>query len=217
MLHQWRTNPNAPLFVENHSKVISNNYSYTTSVKYVTCRVMVCRTCVEAKALLDNNSSAYFVSERHFDIEIWNNWSANTVPSFTILSLKTPQKIFEITAIIIPKCDLPFTPVSLKTWWTQTTLIQTGPPGKIDPHPMDWCLCWWLGPTGALAFESHFGWVLAGVTSSFLWHHNLSYYCSHWWWLAEEVGNYQMKRNQLCHTLNCIIAEKRKCWAAGRI
>ena len=95
----------------------------------MTCRVLVCApdgTRVEARALLDNGSSASFVSERLAQTlrlprtsqrarisgvaGIQYHSSHQFAANFSISPVKSPHKKFEVTAIIVPRvtCDLPF-------------------------------------------------------------------------------------------------------------
>ena len=98
----------------------------------MTCRILVSApdgTSVEARALLDNASSASFVSERLAQslrlprvnqaitvsgiVGLKYKVSAQSVASFQISPTRSSEKTFGISAIVVPKvtCDLPLSPV----------------------------------------------------------------------------------------------------------
>ena len=149
---------------------------------------------VSARALLDSASSVSFISERlasslclprlnrNTRISGVAGLSHNSLQSLTNFTLSSPQTNakFNVSAIIVPRvtCDLPIQPVTPKSTWDHLDNLSLadpdfGRPGKIDLL---------LGVdifTGALlhgrrvgvagspvAFETVFGWVLAGPTTS---------------------------------------------------
>ena len=165
----------------------------------MTCRLVVCApdgTRVEARALLDNGSSASFVSERLAQTlrlsrtsqrarisgvaGITHSSSQQSIACFSISPVRSPQKKFDVTAIIVPRvtCDLPFAPIPLKKEWSHLQDIDLADPGFGCPGKIDMLLGIDIfveailhgrrgGPTGTpMAFETHFGWVLAGSTDS---------------------------------------------------
>ena len=165
----------------------------------MTCRVLVCSpdgTSVEARALLDNASSASFVSERLAQTlrlsrinqkarisgvaGLSHHSSNQSVAQFSISPIQSPLKKIDITAIVVPKvtCDLLFSPVPLKKEWNHLDGINLadsgfGCPGRIDLLlGIDVFVDVILhgrrsGPPGTpLAFGTCFGWVLAGSTES---------------------------------------------------
>jgi hypothetical protein len=156
----------------------------------MTCRIMV---EVNARVLLDSASSASFVSERlvkslclprlHQTTTICGvaGLTRNSLQSLTNLSISSPRTNFKfnITAIVVPRvtCDLLVHPVSFGPTWTHLNDIpladpHSGTPGRIDIllgvdvftssllHGRR------IGPPGTpAAFETVFGWVLAGPTT----------------------------------------------------
>ena len=112
-------------------------------------------TRVEARALLDNGSSASFVSERLAQTlrlprtsqkarisgvaGITHHSSHQSIASFSISPIKSPHKKFDVTAIVVPRvtCDLPFAPITLDKGWNHLEDVDLadpgfGCPGKID-------------------------------------------------------------------------------------
>ena len=164
----------------------------------MTCRVLVDSpdgTSVEARALLDCASSAFFISERLARSLCLAQSSQNvrisgaaglsqssrfqSIASFSISSGPTGKKI-DVTGIIVQRvtCDLPLHLVTLDANWKHLTDIQLsdptfGHPGRIDIFlGVDIFTQVLLqgrriGPPGApVAFETIFGWVLAGSGAS---------------------------------------------------
>ena len=205
-------NPVAPPFVPKRVELLSVPQSELPSdvitsaavrlksnTLLMTCRVLVCApdgTRVEARALLDNGSSASFVSERLAQTlrlprtsqrarisgvaGIQYHSSHQFAANFSISPVKSPHKKFDVTAIIVPRvtCDLPFAPIPLKKEWNHLEGIDLADPGFGCPGKLDMLLGIdifveailhgrRIGPTGTpMAFETHFGWVLAGSTES---------------------------------------------------
>ena len=147
---------------------------------------------VTARALLDSASSASFVSERlvkslclprlHQNTTIsgvagLNSSSRQALTNITVSSTHADNK-FNVTAIVVPRvtCDLPVHPVIFSSTWTHLYDIPLadpdfGRPGRVDIllgvdvftaallHGRQ------VGPPGTpVAFETVFGWVLAGST-----------------------------------------------------
>ena len=161
----------------------------------MTCRVLVSApdgSSVEARALLDNASSASFVSERLVQSlclprtrqsvcvsgigGLAHDSPIQFISNFTISAVKSSAKKIGITAVIVPKvtCDLPVHPVPFDLKWEHLSGLSLadptfGQPGRVDVL---------LGvdvfaevlhqgrrtgpPTSPVAFETEFGWVLSG-------------------------------------------------------
>ena len=147
---------------------------------------------MEARALLDSASSASFVSERlaqalclprsHRNTKISGVAGiSHTAPLRSIATLKvsprvSPHKKMEISAVVVPQvtCDLPLRPVAYNTSWSHLDDLPLadpdfGRPGKIDlllgvDDFVETLLQGRrVGPPGSpSAFETKFGWVLAG-------------------------------------------------------
>ena len=150
---------------------------------------------VNARALLDSASSSSFISERlvkglclprtHQNTTIsgiagLSHSSLQALTNLTILSPQTGNK-FNLTAIVVPRvtCDLPVHPISFCSNWNHLNDLPLadpdfGLPGKVDLllgidiftevllHGRR------IGQSGTpTAFETVFGWVLAGPTSQF--------------------------------------------------
>ena len=148
---------------------------------------------VNVRALLDSASSASFVSERLArSLSLPRQYRTTTISgiagltrdclqSLTNLTVLSPQSTcnFNITAIVVPRvtCNLPVHPVSFGSTWTHLNDLPLtdphfGTPGRIDIllgvdvftssllHGRR------IGPPGTpAAFETVFGWVLAGSTN----------------------------------------------------
>ena len=98
--------------------------------------------------------------------------------NFSISPVKSPHKKFDVTAIIVPRvtCDLPFAPIPLKKEWNHLEDIDLADPGFGCPGKLDMLLgidifveailhSRRIEPTETpMAFETHFGWVLAVST-----------------------------------------------------
>ena len=124
--------------------VIPNEVSFNTAVKLrsnsllMTCQVLIVApngSSVKTRALLDNGSSASFISERlvrsiHLpcarqQLNISGiggatpNHSIKSVTSFKITPITSKEKSIDITAIVIPKvtCNLPTHPIPFNSKW----------------------------------------------------------------------------------------------------
>ncbi len=163
---------------------------------------------VKVRALIDSASSSSFVSERlvqnlcipwsHHKITISGVAGlSSTSPLRSIATMEiSPSHLSDqnlsITTVVAPRvtCDLPLNPVSFKSSWTHLhdiTLADSdfGRPGRIDLLlGVDVYIDSLLhsrrsGPPGSpVAFETIFGWVLAGRThfnsSSYVTTHHVS-------------------------------------------
>ena len=124
----------------------------------MTCRVLIVApdgSSVEVRALLDNASTASFVSERLVQSlslprtnqsirvsgigGISHKAPIQSITSFRIKSVRSSSRAFEVDAVIIPRvsCDLPTNPISFDSKWkhlSELTLADPnfGQPGRID-------------------------------------------------------------------------------------
>ena len=151
---------------------------------------------VEARALLDSASSASFISEQvaqslrlprsHQSTRIsgvaglTRYSSTQHVTNFTVSSLHPPSKEISVSAVVVPRvtCDLPLRPVPLDSRWDHLDHIHLADPGFGNPSKIDLLLGVEvfveamrhgrrLGVPGSpVAFETEFGWVLAGGTNA---------------------------------------------------
>ena len=116
-----------------------------------------------------------------------------TVASLTISAVRSPLKKFKVIAIVVPHvmCDLPLHPISFDLKWRHFEGILLADPefgllGRIDfllGVDIFVEVLWQGRQTGALdslsAFETEFGWVLAGKLDVFASSHsNVSHYVS---------------------------------------
>ena len=165
----------------------------------MTCRILIHApdgTSVEARALLDNASSASFISERLTQslrlprakqntrisgiAGLSHNSSKQSLTSFSISPVTSCQLKVSMTAVVVLKvtCDLPFSPIPFKAGWDHLSDLELtdpgfGQPGRIDLLGVDVFVAVllhgrWSGPPGTpVAFETCLGWVLAGSTDVF--------------------------------------------------
>ena len=107
--------------------------------------------------MLDNGSSASFVSERLAQTlrlprtsqisgiaGITQHPSHQSVASFSVSPIKSPYKKFDVTAIVVPRvtCDLPFNPIPLKKEWNHLEGVDLVDPGFGCPGKIDVLLAW---------------------------------------------------------------------------
>jgi hypothetical protein len=186
-----------PATVAPRSEIVSSHTStpLKSNSLLMTCRVLVKApdgTYVEARALLDNASSASFISERLSQSLQLPRASQSlrisgiaglsckaplqSVASFTIAPIYPSDKRINVTAIVVPQvtCDLPLHPIPLKTEWSHLSDLKLADPGFGCPGKIDallgvdvfvevLCHGRRSGPPGSpIAFETHLGWVLAG-------------------------------------------------------
>ena len=151
---------------------------------------------VKVRCLLDSASSMSFASERLIQsLRIPRSHHPITISGIAGMSDHSPLRsvahvnispvgdqsiTISVPAIVIPRvtCDLPLQPVNYKSIWTHLSGItladpEFGQPGKvdlllgIDVYAEVVLAGRRTGPPGApVAFETTFGWVLAGRTSS---------------------------------------------------
>ena len=165
-------------------------------------------TAVEDRAILDSASSASFVSERlaqtlclprlHQGTKISgiaglsHSTPPRSVACVKVSSTRCPHKKMEVTAIVVPRvtCDLPLHPVSFDLSWNHLEDIQLAGPDFGRPGRIDLLLGVdvfveillqgrRIGPPGSPnAFETEFGWVLAGRLDSLGPNHVASHHTS---------------------------------------
>ena len=151
---------------------------------------------MKVRALLDSASSASFISERlvqglglprsHHNLKISgvaglsHQSPLQSIATFKISPVRSPPKDFAISAIVVPRvtCDLPLQPVHRESNWTHLSELPLADPDYGIPGRVDLLLGVdiysdvllngrWSGPPGTpTAFETQFGWVLAGRTNS---------------------------------------------------
>ena len=148
---------------------------------------------VKARALLDSASSASFVSERlvkglslascHQNTTIsgiagLTRNTLQTIASLTISSIQSGRK-FVLTAVVLPRVtyELPVQPVPFGSNWNHLNNLTLADPDFGRPGRVDLLLGVDIfteallhgrrtGPSGTpVAFETVFGWVLAGPTN----------------------------------------------------
>ena len=165
----------------------------------MTCRVSVLApdgSFVEARALLDNASSASFVSERlvqslslprfnqHVRVSgiggISQRAPIQSISSFQISPVGPNKRKIGVSAVIVPKvtCDLPLAPVPFQLTWKHISDLSLADPGFGQPGRIDILLGVDVfvdvlrhgrrsGPPGSpTALETEFGWVLCGGSGS---------------------------------------------------
>ena len=150
---------------------------------------------VKARALLDSGSSSSFVSERlaqglglpksRHNLRISgvaglsHQSPLQSIAAFDISPVKSPNKKFSISAIVVPRvtCDLPLQPIHYESSWTHISDLSLADPDFGNPGRIDILLGVDIysdallngrrsGPPGTpTAFETQFGWVLAGRTN----------------------------------------------------
>ena len=170
-----------------------------SDVLLMTSRVLIIApdgSIIEARALLDNASSASFISERlanslslpraYQSIRVSGIGGMSHKPclqavaQFWLSSVKPGGRKIDVTAIIVPKvtCDLPMSPINFRMDWTHLSDLTLADPGFTQPGRIDILLGadiyvdvlrhgWWNGPPDSpTAFETNLGWVLCGSTGS---------------------------------------------------
>jgi hypothetical protein len=194
------TIPKTPTPVDSStsSQVTSNAaVKLKSSALLMTCRVLVAApngSSVEVRALLDNASSASFVSERlaqslslprvHQNVHVSGiAGSSPKSPIHSVASLRISAahcngRHIELTAVIVPKvtCDLPVHPVPFNLSWKHISELPLADPSFGQPGRIDLLLGVDVfvdvllhgrrtGPPGTpAALETEFGWVLSGST-----------------------------------------------------
>ena len=151
---------------------------------------------VRVRALLDSASSSSFVSERlvqnlciprsHHEVTISgvaglsDQSPLRAVATVDIAPTRSSKDDLAVIAVVVPKvtCELPLHPVNFKSSWTHLNGITLADPDFGRPGRIDLLLGVDVyveallhgrrsGPPGSpIAFETIFGWVLAGRSSS---------------------------------------------------
>ena len=150
---------------------------------------------VKAHALLDSASSTSFVSERlaqslclprfHHNIRISgiaglsHQSPLQSVATFDVSPVHNTARSLCVSAIVVPRvtCDLPVQPIHFNSQWTHLKDLKLADPDFGRPGRIDILLGIDVftdvllhgrrsGPPGSpIAFETMFGWVLAGRTN----------------------------------------------------
>ena len=169
-------------------------------VLLMTCQVLITApdgSTIEARALLDNTSSASFNSERltHFLSlpcasqpicvsgvgGMSHKPPLQVIAQFQLSSLQPGERKIDVTAIVVPKvtCDLPMSPITFRMDWTHLSDLPLADPGFTQPGRIDILLgadiyvdvlCHGqrnCPPGSPTAFETDLGWVLCESTSWF--------------------------------------------------
>ena len=153
-------------------------------------------TTVRARALLDSASSTSFVSERLVNTMCLSRSSRtirisgiaglshksplHSIANFTVSSTLSPKEQIPVSAIVVPRVtsDLPLQPVHPNAQWSHLTDLYLADPDFGCPGRIDVLLGVEVyadvllhgrrtGPPGSpVAFETKFGWVLAGRTNT---------------------------------------------------
>ena len=167
----------------------------------MTTRVLITApdgSSVETRALLDNASSASFISERLANSLSLPRASQSirvsgiggmshkpplqSVVQFQLSSLHPGGRKINVTAIVVPKvtCDLPMSPITFRMNWTHLSELPLADPGFTQPGRIDVLLGADIyvdvlrhgrrdgPPNSPTAFETDLGWVLCGNTGSAL-------------------------------------------------
>ena len=151
---------------------------------------------IEARAILDSASSASFISERLAQslclprsnrnarilgiAGISHKSPIQSVATFDISAVRSSSKKIGVTVVVVPRvtCDLPLHPISFDLKWDHLSNLQLADPMFSQPGKIDILLGVDVfvnvllhgrrfGPPGSpVAFETEFGWVLAGETES---------------------------------------------------
>ena len=148
---------------------------------------------VEARALLDSGSSTSFISQQLVCLQlprsrqsarisgvagIAKSTAVQSIAKFAIHSVHSADQWWDVSAVIAPHvtCDLPLHSVSFNEKWSHFSDITLADPDFGSPSRIDLllgvdvfvdvvCPGRLAGPSGSLtAFETAFGWVLAGST-----------------------------------------------------
>ena len=166
-----------------------------SSTLLMTCKVFVTApdgTSIEARALLDNASSALFISERiaqHLRLPrstqnitvsgiagLQHKAPIQAVTRFSVSPVAPSNKRLDVIAIIVPRvtCDLPLCPVYNSVTWSHISDLTLADPDFERPGKVDILLGVDVFPEVLLqgrrsgligtptAFETIFGWVLSG-------------------------------------------------------
>ena len=189
------------LHIDDATASTPDHISTNTAIKLKSnCLLMTCRVrftasnglSVEARCLLDNGSSASFISERvaqclrlprHFQsicvsgiTGMSNNGPGRHVSRLSVSPVNDSQRRFDIAVIIVPRvtCDLQTQPINIKANWDHLSGLSLADPNFGIPGQIDALLGVDIfveallpgrrsGCAGSpVAFETCFGWALAG-------------------------------------------------------
>ena len=185
-------NPTAPITSSHATTGIKSNVLLMTCCVQVEAPD---GSTIDARAILDSGSSASFISERLAQSLCLSRCNQNTrisgvagfvrnstqsTTTFQVSSLHSPAKKFTVSAVIVPRvtCDLPLHHIPFDKKWSHLSRLQLADPGFGQPGRVDLLLGVEifaevvlhgrrLGlPGSPIAFETQFGWVLAGSTGS---------------------------------------------------
>ncbi len=151
---------------------------------------------MKARALLDSASSTSFVSEglgqalrlprssQSMKISgvagLSHQSPLHSVATFDIAATSSPGEKLQVTAVVLPRvtCDLPLYPVRQNSKWTHLSGLHLADPDFGRPGKIDLLLGIDIyadvllhgrrngAPGSPTAFETRFGWVLAGKTTT---------------------------------------------------
>ena len=159
---------------------------------------------VESRALLDSASSASFVSERLAQClclprscqntkivgiaGISHGSSSHSVTKIIVSPVCNPSRQIHVSAVILPRvtCDLPIQSVPFKSEWTHLSDLTLADPNFSQPDCIDLLLeidvfvqvvrhgRRFGVPGSPSAFETDFGWVIAGETATNVLHFSIA-------------------------------------------
>ena len=130
----------------------------TSDVLLMTCRMLITApdgSTVEVRALLDNASSASFISERLVHSHslprtirvsgiggLYHNPPIQSIIRFQLSCLQTFGRKIDVTAVVVPKvtCDLPMKPVTFEMGWMHLSDLPLANPGFGQPGRIDMLL-----------------------------------------------------------------------------
>ena len=188
LLHS-ESEPNSSLSTSPNPVQVHTASGLVKELLFMTCRLRVESPegfSIKARGILDSVSSASFVSERltqtlrlkRSNCNARISSSTQSIASFTIAPIHSPKKM-NLSAIVVPQvtCDLPVVPIPLDPSWSHISNLRLGDlefakPGRVDillgVDVFAGVLCQGrrCGPSHTpTAFETEFGWVLAGSTT----------------------------------------------------
>ena len=132
----------------------------TSNVLLMTCRVLITApdgSTIEARALLDNASSASFISERlahslslprmsqSVSVSgiggVYHKPPTQSVTRFQLSSLQTSGRKVDVTAVVVPRvtCDLPMKPVAFEMSWMHISDLPLADPGLASQVESMYC------------------------------------------------------------------------------
>ena len=205
LLHIEAQTSNSPRSSDQRGSQTPTPVSSNTAMKLqsnallMTCRVLVTApdgSSVETRALLDNASSASFISERLVQSlslprasqqirvsgigGLSHKAPIQSITNFRIMPVRPAGESIDVTAVVVLKvtCDLPLCPIPFDLQWKHISDLPLADPGFGQPGRIDILLGVDVfvdilrhgrrtGPPGSpTAFETEFGWVLCGSAGS---------------------------------------------------